>query len=718
MVSNGQALRGVIGAVILCRAASQYPTGTIDQIDCETATCAKYDKWIPAPFENSTSLCKDAQQLVRNEFAAEAPQTCRFMTAVGLKGWPDCRKRYCQVFADVASNLSHMGTELYYSGENDECRPLLNFNQTLCETTYRDAEAFCDCFCPSFHLLNAAGCEEGIIMSLLLGRRGVELHKIWGLNSYCGRFLCDYVATLGEPDPPYPVLGVPDACKKLELPWRIYNCVQLVSRTPYNPEPWLTPVPKDNILECTDGTQHPVDIQHVDTWGVCETHQKRWRCPQNYPIMCKDSYACTGDHCCRQTVEECEGGEARQASPVFALELEEWRGKPNPEMLRRWATTTTMDAYQQFLQRAPTTTIPPSVAQQISEFAWIGIAAFIIAGGVFFVLSCMYMTRTNMAKIRKVVLGPGRLFSVYKSDPVSVFLPSGDLPRDKNRERPLPPVKTAQEMEAERLDAEACAHLEAAWNAALMKGVKHLVHYAGQAEPPQATPLRAAMTKVRARGLSETGKNQEYLQNGDKWLATLEVETMLINTTEEAKPDLRWTAQSRLTDPPIVGKPWAATTMCKIAEGEVRREGWKHIEELRQAIQMAGKMEISPALLEQAKAVLKELIARTPELPSDRCVLDPEGEGIKLLPKGQTRAIWSLTGDAYTYDQQSRQADELDAPLPPRNLLGDVDVDEARPVCAEWAKHARCKAGRKCPWRHVRPKAGDSIRECIIFEDA
>ena len=39
----------------------------------------------------------------------------------------------------------------------------------------------------------------------------------------------------------------------------------------------------------------------------------------------------------------------------------------------------------------------------------------------------------------------------------------------------------------------------------------------------------------------------------------------------------------------------------------------------------------------QAEELLKALVARTHELPADRCVLDPDGSGVKLLPRGQHR---------------------------------------------------------------------------------
>jgi len=435
--------------------------------------------------------------------------------------------------------------------------------------------------------------------------------------------------------------------------------------------------------------------------------------------MCADPRGCVGDYCCKQTVEECEpfGGE-RVPSVTLDLELPEWRGRATPEMLRKWATTTTLDAYQEFLQNAPTTTLPGSFAEEMKEELNIALIIGGIVGAVLICCSCYAMGFINVKNVRNVLMGPARLLTIYHTDPVSVFVPTGNLPRDKKREAPLPPARTKAELEEERRDNEACAALEDAWTAAILRGSRHLVRFAGQDEPPEAARLRHATALVRSRGLEGKGKNMEYIQNAEKWLGVLDAEYLLVNATEEARPDLRWTAQTRNTQAPVKTVPWHATTMGRIAEGEVRKEGWKHIEELRSAIQEASQHDISEVILYQARQLLTELIARTPELPADRCVLDPEGEGIKLLPKGQHRAVWTLSGDAYNYDSTVHIAGNLGEDSPPKELLGDVNTDESRPVCAEWAKSQTCRAGRNCPWRHVRPKAGDSIRECIIFEEA
>lgn len=265
------------------------------RFSCETASCAKYDVWTNVSFENSTEVCDQLQLKAFDDFIPEFRRQCREWAAAGLGPWGDCRRMYCQTLGQLAGNLSHMGTNMYYGG--DECRPLLNFNQTLCETSYRDTEAFCDCLCPTMGKLQipaVGGCEDKILQFLLLGRRGYELSQKYQLSGYCAGFICEHFTKLGDPDPAFPVDGIPPVCLNFDLPWRLYNCNELLSRKPYDPEPWDTPYPQDSVLECTDTTTHPVDLNAIDTWGVCSNHKFRWRCPQDFPVMCRDPYYCLG----------------------------------------------------------------------------------------------------------------------------------------------------------------------------------------------------------------------------------------------------------------------------------------------------------------------------------------------------------------------------------------------------------------------------------------
>ena len=170
MEKPGGQRQALILGCLFALASSQYK--------CETPTCARHSNWEPATFPNSTDVCNELQIQALQSFVGIAPQLCREWAGNGLGVWADCRKSYCQALGDLASNLSHFGTNLYYGGA--ECRPLVNFNQTLCETVYRDAEGFCECFCPSLGLLqvpSVGGCESKIYEFLFLGRRGFELSQ-------------------------------------------------------------------------------------------------------------------------------------------------------------------------------------------------------------------------------------------------------------------------------------------------------------------------------------------------------------------------------------------------------------------------------------------------------------------------------------------------------------------------------------------------------------
>lgn len=77
-------------------------------------------------------------------------------------------------------------------------------------------------------------------------------------------------------------------------------------------------------------------------------------------VLCKESPSSlwfphvssnlAGDHCCRETVEECPLGE-RTASIMLALELPEWFGQLPPELVELTATTSTLDAGTRLVKR-------------------------------------------------------------------------------------------------------------------------------------------------------------------------------------------------------------------------------------------------------------------------------------------------------------------------------------------------------------------------------
>ena len=285
-----------------------------------------------------------------------------------------------------------------------------------------------------------------------------------------------------------------------------------MSRKPYNPVPWQSPFAEDNVLECSDRSTHAIEEDFVDTWDVCSKHNYRWRCPRNYPAMCKNPYGCAGDHCCRQALEECPAGE-RVASTLLALELPEWVGMLPAAWINAVEETTTLDPYQQFLNSLRTTTGGPSFAQQVADYAWAGSAVLVAIGLTCSCLACYYMGLINLSYMRKA-LGTARLLNIYHSDPVT-FLASGNLPRNKKREAPLPPLRPRREIEEERKDKEAMAALHDAWDLATLKGMRHLVNQATDPDPLQAKLLKDAMKIARARGLQARAEVSELIDKGE-----------------------------------------------------------------------------------------------------------------------------------------------------------------------------------------------------------
>jgi len=266
-------------------------------------------------------------------------------------------------------------------------------------------------------------------------------------------------------------------------------------------------------------------------------------------------------------------------------------------------------------------------------------------------------------------------------------------------------------------DQAACQALEDACRVAFAYGRLHLVsvHFSsGRGPQKPARDVRAAVALVRSRNLQDVDENPRLIEEGLKWCNTLLVETEIVEAIEVAFPCLT-IEYSNLTTPPVVGAPWKATTVGHAVDCEERRKVWAFVEDLSAAIRLAEEGGASHGLTEAAQDLINQLIARTPELPADRCVLDPGGKGVKVLPKGTTRGLWAHTGDMYLYQPDTQIAGELnDFELPPGEELLGTSVKDARPVCATWAKTNTCKLGKRCPWRHCKPKKGDAVREPIF----
>jgi len=383
-------------------------------------------------------------------------------------------------------------------------------------------------------------------------------------------------------------------------------------------------------------------------------------------------------------------------------------------------TTMSWDEYQMWLKRQPkATTEPESWGEDILDsFLWpILLVPLFCCGIGASIAACWYFGKDTWENFNKALFGSRRYLTLFKQDIVHKFAP--DDPKTEWDE--LPPRITREDILRMEADEKATEDLEYACKMAFAKGRHHLVsvHFSTGPGPQQeAIAVERAVAIVRARGLQDTGNNAYLIEEGLAWANTLHMETQIVEAIDKAFPILTVDFKN-LTKAPVPGAPWAATTVGHAMTCDKRREVWQAIEELAQSIKTCTEGGASEGLVDQGNELLAELIARTPELPQDRCVLDPAGKGVKLLPKGRQRALWYHTGDAYLYDPETETAGKLnDFELPPRDMLRDTSVKSARPVCSVFAKTKNCSLGKRCPWRHCKPVKGDTVREPIMsFED-
>jgi hypothetical protein len=274
----------------------------------------------------------------------------------------------------------------------------------------------------------------------------------------------------------------------------------------------------------------------------------------------------------------------------------------------------------------------------------------------------------SASQLAKELFGPSRYLTIWKQDVVHVY-----KPEEVAKEYPPLPPKISEEEILRRLEnAAACEELENACKSAFAYGRTGLVsvHFSlGYGPVKEARALEEAISLIYDRHLQDVGRNRQLLQEGDAFVKTFNSETLLVNAMEKAFPILEVDWKS-LAAPPVPGKPWKATTIGNVALQAQRNEAWKTMEDLKSSIRTAQAGGASTGLCEEGKKLVANLIARTPELPADRCVLDPEGHGVKLLPQGTQRGMWNHTGEMYLYNPETQEAGELENfELPPGEEL-------------------------------------------------
>eukprot|EP00929_Paragymnodinium_shiwhaense_P013145 TRINITY_DN121010_c0_g1_i1.p1 TRINITY_DN121010_c0_g1~~TRINITY_DN121010_c0_g1_i1.p1 ORF type:complete len:788 (+),score=131.69 TRINITY_DN121010_c0_g1_i1:68-2431(+) len=737
------------------QAAAANQTGTT-YFQCNTSSCAQFDNWFNInPVDDYYSeryRCRDAQQIgVR--FGEEAMRQCR-VARENQVSWVDCKQRYCETLEEIRDAVVLNGGPGYFGGE--ECQPFVYFNRTLCETSYRDAEAFCDCLCPSFyHMEGGDKCWREAVNFLVMGRRGLKLAEIHAVTSQCAAYMCDMLELVGDPRKPMeslPFGGVPPKCRELDLPFKPAQCTKLVLKQPYEPCPWEENSGKTSVLRCTTGFECDIDESDASTWSCCGPYGYRSQCPPHVPTMCFDPLACDGssDHCCAESAAQCRSGKARGCSSVLRVDLPEWRGiveqgvKLPPGDTRANAT----EEEESLARIKFTTTEAPGLRINFRRYGPIAITVIGVCMLVCGVGVCYCLGMLNILHVNSVKLGATRVMNMFRAETVQVFRPSG-VALSKGRDWMPPEPPDPVEIEARRQDQLACEGLAKAVHDCEAAGTMNLVVNVHSPPPRGEAPLLQAIEAVKARGLQYSMENTKLIARAEKWLRTLEVERKLVQVVHAVSPDLRAAANLRHTHGPgpcfggwkgghqpsiakgvlkssldgplahlppetVGSRPWHTTGDGANSEGAVRAQQWANVEALTLTIKEAEEGGASRTLVQDAKKLWAGIVARTPALPADRCVLDPDGEGLKVLPPGQLRAVWSVTGDAYNY-MIDGEVGGID--VPPREELGDVAVDESRPVCSIFVEKGKCHLGRKCPWRHCQPMPGDSIREPVKLED-
>merc|ERR1719253_260791 len=212
-------------------------------------------------------------------------------------------------------------------------------------------------------------------------------------------------------------------------------------------------------------------------------------------------------------------------------------------------------------------------------------------------------------------------------------------------------------MRAEKGVAGATLNLEAAYDACLRVGHNNLISLKDPVGPVRCEQnIRSAMEMVYLQQLHFEGRNLELIEFGEKWLRTLEGERDLMQMYMATKPELEVVRER--VQPASNGKPWMSTGVGRLVDEQRKAQTWNLCEQLRESIRRANEVHAGEALVREANTLLAQIIARMKDLPADRCVLDPGGEGVKLLPQGTQRALYLTTGDPYLYRPDLGEADD------------------------------------------------------------
>eukprot|EP00746_Dinoflagellata_sp_MGD_P163048 gnl/MRDRNA2_/MRDRNA2_90896_c0_seq1.p1 gnl/MRDRNA2_/MRDRNA2_90896_c0~~gnl/MRDRNA2_/MRDRNA2_90896_c0_seq1.p1 ORF type:complete len:748 (+),score=106.79 gnl/MRDRNA2_/MRDRNA2_90896_c0_seq1:50-2245(+) len=692
---------------------AQQDSYSITRYNCDTLTCSMYeqDEWEPITLGgNATRDCHSAIADELRTFETELAKECSIIWELRLSGWADCKKNYCQMFQNVLDKIRPDKNQGHYYF--DGCEPILNFNYTLCLTEYRDADAVCGCLCHSMHLINyRAACFSQYMGHIVFGKRGFTHLKP---TAICTLDLCGTFSKLGDPRVMKTLEGVPGSCQALNLPFDIQSCSALIDTTPYDPCPWVQKTAPVDQLLCTDGTY--CSVSGEGSWACCSQSGGRMLCPENYPYMCATPLACVGssDYCCVESEEMCGANGPRTCSLLLDPVLPEWYGVSwrTTELTQEELAILYPEKYGPEAEYAKKTAGQrrgpvASKEQQDTDFTLyvaIGAGGAALAILFYLMLKIYEVSSKEVAKTENVF--EKALQNTAHGDPESQFKPTHDEEKEKKKKpkwyqmRVAPAGMPNLEEAKKKNETQAFQHLRR-----LTTRIKKRGSISGATEQKE---LEEVIARAEGQAGAKMGPDDagNLIAQGKHQLALLAKEQNLTTITKATDLDLAAVSKEYMPARPG-GKNVQEMNQC-LAE---QTQAWQRLDTLRLAAVDAQEAGANPVLLDRAQHRVAEFVGRTVELPEERCVLDPDGKGLRMLQPGVQRATDPYSGEAYCWNVSSYSACYM-----AREGLGEVDTDAARPLCAAFVA-GNCSLGQRCAWRHAKQQPGDRLREPIQLKD-
>lgn len=680
--------------VLLCQWIISHNCGNTQYVHpnrryaCDTSTCSAYedDDWRMIEDSenwNATTDCKKALDTSRQQFVQESAKWCI------LGDWDECKQRYCDMYQDALFQVRPNKDSWYFKG----CGGLLDFNYSLCLTEYRDASAYCDCFCPAMKIAEIdteEPCYAQVHDFLMYARRGVPDRYLW---SVCNEWFCEILAIIGDPSSEMS-WRFPDACQDLSLPFNSFQCNRLLDSRPYDPCPWTEQTGGKDELVCSDGST--CSILSGETWGCCQNAGKRLLCPANYPFMCATPNACAGstDYCCEADELSCDDG-FRSCSPLLEPGLDEWRGiswrpvQTKTDLARLYPTRHANSNASGITEKndGHDDSSNAAVVVLVTVALIAGLCALAIAAGcpiwklVYQLIGRICQRRHSEKTDARITTDKQHKMQLKRKGgkvlPLTtpqVSLPQ--VPSVASQQRPLQPDQSPTPPFFPRPP---------------IGGLPESMAPKPPSEPSPQQVLRAQSATAVLEALQATDRDlcaeSRRQQASQRTRAKDGNRNLSGSIHREANPEASRRAQASIHTLGIIGQVDRRRLERTVEEASERACAFDRFDTLRNAATDASAENVDPLILGWAEERCNDLVSRLQELPMERCILDADGRGLRLCAADTGSPIEVNTG-----------------------------TDSARPVCAEFAHSGKCRLGSRCSWRHCTPLPGDRIRDSVVFK--